>query len=84
MTILNTRLQSDIFMAQTAMEILGNIRSSTGHAHTSGLSDEVIDSFLAEDSTLFEAIEEAAERFIRMLGEYRNELMMDELELVKH
>ena len=70
-------------MAQTAMDILGKIRSNTGHSDTKGLSDEVIEHFIVNDSTLFEAIDEAAERFSWLLEDYGDQLMLDEAKLVQ-
>jgi len=83
MAMLNTRPQSDIFMAHSALNLLHVIRANSGISQTIGLDDEIIDSFLESDSTLFEAIEEAAEMHSVLSEEFGQQMLkMPESELV--
>ena len=61
--------------------ILEQMRASSGHAETTGLTNDVILDFTSRDSTLIQAIEEAGVR----QGEFSSELlMMAENDLVSH
>ena len=61
--------------------ILEQMRASSGHAETIGLSNDVILDFASRDNTLVQAIEEAGIR----QGEFTSELlMMAEHDLVSH
>ena len=61
--------------------ILEQMRASSGHAETTGLTNDVILDFASRDNTLVQAIEEAGIR----QGEFSNELlMMAENDLVSH
>ena len=61
--------------------ILEQMRASSGHAETTGLTNDVILDFASRDNTLVQAIEEAGIR----QGEFTSELlMMAEHDLVSH
>ena len=54
------------------------LRTHGGNARTTGLADEVIKSFAANDPNLTEAVDDAVESFNRLLGEDPKLLAMDE------
>ncbi|TNE84836.1 MAG: aminotransferase class III-fold pyridoxal phosphate-dependent enzyme [Deltaproteobacteria bacterium] len=65
-----------------ALETLNAIRSATGAAQTTGLTDDVIERFLAEDPALGQAIEAAAVAFEHVRTEFP-ELLGDEVDAIE-
>lgn len=66
----------------SGMEALEEIRSNTGLARTTGLSDEIIAEFLLTDPSLSRALEEASSNFHSILEDMGPEVLsMDEEEL---
>ena len=66
----------------SGMEALEEIRSNTGLARTTGLSDEIIAEFLLTDPSLSRALEEASSNFHSILEDMGPEVLsMDEKEL---
>ena len=78
--MLNIRLHRLLDMADV-MAILEQMRASSGHAETIGLTNNVILDFASRDSTLVQAIEEAGIRQREFSSEL---LMMAEKDLVSH
>lgn len=67
-----------------ALEILHAIRSATGPAQTTGLSDATIRTFLDEDPTLGAAIAAAADAFEHLRAECPDIPVMAEVDAIAH
>ncbi len=65
------------------LQILNNIRESSGEAKTTGLNDEVIERFLKTDSSLKEAINQAELAFELLNKKFPDLLKKDEATQVK-
>ncbi len=66
----------------THIEILKEIRAATGRAVTTGLDDQVIESFLGKDESLGRAIEEAYTVFNETRSQFSDMVTLDEVELI--
>jgi len=70
-------------MATDVLALLNTIRSASGEAETTGLSDQIISDFASRDNTLVRAIEEALVFFEKLKSEVGSEfLLQSEREMV--
>ena len=78
--MLNIRLYPVLIMSDV-IAILDQMRASSGHADTVGLSNDVILDFVSRDKKLMQAVQEAEIKQKEFTSEL---LMMDESDLVSH